>query len=72
VIAGGLDEGESSEFLKKRMQDERDYFLTVNAMRRIILAFSEDDLALDSTRSNAPLVISATMAGYEGKRLFVD
>jgi hypothetical protein len=36
------------------------------------LAFSEDDLLIDDTISNAPLVISASMAGYEVKRLFVD
>jgi hypothetical protein len=72
VIAGGLDQAEPSESSRKRTRDERDYFLFVKAMRRITLAFSKDDLPIDGTGSNAPLVISARMARYEVKRLFVD
>jgi hypothetical protein len=41
-------------------------------MRRMTLAFSEGDLPIDDTGSNAPLVITARMAGYEVKRLFID
>jgi hypothetical protein len=72
VIAGGLDKEEPSESLRKRTRDERDYCLAVKAMRRMTLAFSEDDLLIDGTGSNAPLVISATIAWYEVKRLYFD
>jgi hypothetical protein len=72
VIVGGLDEGESSESSKKRTREERNYCLTVKAMRRMTLAFLEDDLPLDGMGSNTPPFISARMAGYEVKRLFVD
>jgi hypothetical protein len=72
VIAGGIDEGESSKPSKKRTREERDDRPTVNAMKKMTLAFSEDELPLDGTGSNAPLVISARMAGYEVKRLFID
>jgi hypothetical protein len=46
--------------------------MTVKAMRRMTLAFLEDDLPIDGTGSNAPVVIMARMAGYEVKRLFMD
>lgn len=41
-------------------------------MKRMTLAFFEEDLPIDGMGSNARLVISAVMAGYEVKRLFVD
>jgi hypothetical protein len=46
--------------------------MAVKAVRRVTLAFTEDDLPTDGTRSNAPLVVMARMEGYEVKRLFVD
>ena len=46
--------------------------MAVKAMRRMTSAFSEDDLPIDGTGSNAPLVITARMTGYEVKRLFVN
>ena len=46
--------------------------MAIKAMRIITLAFSEDELPIDGTGSNVPLVITARMAGYEVKRLFVD
>jgi hypothetical protein len=72
VIAGGLDHTEPSESSRKRYRDEKDQCMSVKAMRRMTLAFSEDDLPIDGTGSNAPLVITARMVGYEVKRLFVD
>jgi hypothetical protein len=56
----------------KRTRDERDYCMAVKVIRRMTLAFLEDDLPIDETGSNAPLVITTSMAGYEVKRLFVD
>ena len=46
--------------------------MAVKGMRRMTLAFSEDDLPIDGTGSNALLVITARKAGFEVKRLFVD
>jgi hypothetical protein len=43
-----------------------------NSDEMMTLTFSEEDLHIDDTGSNAPLVISAVMAGYKVKRLFVD
>jgi hypothetical protein len=63
---------EPSESSRKRSRDEREHCMTVKTMRRMTLAFSEDDLPINGTGSNAPLVIMARMAGYEVKRLFVD
>ena len=65
IIAGGLDQTESSGSSKKRTRDERDYCMAVKVIRRMTLAFLEDDLPIDETGSNAPLVITARMAGYE-------
>jgi hypothetical protein len=63
---------EASESSRKRSRDERDHCMTIKAMRRMTLEFSEEDLPIDGTGSNAPLVITARMVGYKVKRLFVD
>ena len=63
MIAGGLEQGEPAESSRKRPRDAEDHCMAVKAMRRVTLAFTEDDLPTDGTGSNAPLVIIARMAG---------
>jgi hypothetical protein len=70
VIAGGTSWRGFED--RKRTRDARDSCSLVAQVKNPILSFSDTDLPQEHVRDNEPLVIAASMAGFEVHRIFVD
>jgi hypothetical protein len=67
VIVGGLNQMEPVESSRKRSRDAEDHCMAMKAMRRMTLAFIEDDLPTDGTGSNAPWLLRPEWRGRREK-----